>query len=61
MTVYAIYLPDRHAYLGTHYYVSDKPKLFWTKGAAENKLRRYSQYFSEKCEVVAFELVGKSL
>ena len=61
MVVYAVYCPDRKGYLGTHYYISDKPKLFWTRGAAENKMLRYMNYFGEKCEVVAFELVGKSL
>lgn len=61
MTVYAVYCPDLHGYLGTYYYISDKPKLFWTRGAAENKATRYTKRFGEKCEVVPFELVGKGL
>lgn len=61
MIVYAAYCPDQKKYVGSYFYISDTPKLYWTYGAAETKAKKMMKRFSEKCEVVAFELVEKTL
>lgn len=61
MTVYAAYCPDRKKYVGSYFYISDTPKLYWTREAAETKAKKMMKKFSERCEVVAFELVEKAL
>lgn len=59
MVVYAVYCPDRHGYVGTYMYISDTPKLYWTRGAAENKAKKMLRVFGEGCEIVEFELTAR--
>lgn len=60
MLVYAVYCPARSAYIGTKWYVSDKPKFYHAKGAATNKVNQMLRYFGEVCEVHTFDVVRKT-
>lgn len=59
MEVYAVWNVSRNCWVGSHYYVTDKPKIYLVKGAAQNKADRFSSYYREVCEVKTFELVEK--
>lgn len=61
MVVWAVYCPARNAYVGTRFYVSDKPKFFHSKGAATNKANRMLRIFGEVCVVHVFDLVLKTV
>lgn len=61
MVVYAVYCPARKAYIGTHFYVSDKPKFYHAKGPATTKVKRMLEYFGEVCEVHTFDVVLKTV
>lgn len=56
MVVYAVFCPAHNAYIGTHFYVSDKPKFYHAKGAATNKANKMFRIFGEVCEVHVFDL-----
>ena len=60
MKVFAVYCPERNAYIGTRFYVSDKPRFYFAKGAATNKVNKMLRYFNEVCVVHEFDVVLKT-
>jgi hypothetical protein len=60
MTVYAIYIPSKGAYVGTNFFVSSTPHLYWRKGAAVKKAETFRNIFGLKCNVVELSLIPQN-
>lgn len=59
MEVYLVWNTVKKSFVGTNYYVSETPKVYHIKGAAQNKADQYFRYFGEICIVKTFELLEK--